>query len=330
MRRREFIVLLSGAAVGWPLDAGAQRVDRMRRVGVLLGRASTDAEGQQQARALEQALSRLGWTDANLQIDIRWAAGDADRIPALARELVDARPDVIVGQATPIIAAVLRETHTIPVVFVAITDPIGSGFVASLSRPGGNATGFVDLEPSLGAKWVELLKEIAPGLARVGYLFNPETSAGGGSYYLDALQSAAASSGIETVATSVGNAAAIEAAVTALAREPTSGLIVMPDIFNAAHQQLIISLAARNRIPAVYAFRFFPAGGGLLSYGINMIDLYRRAASYVDRILRGASPADLPVQLPTKFELVINLKTAKDLGLTIPPSIMVRADEVIE
>ncbi len=243
---------------------------------------------------------------------------------------MDARPDVIVGHTTAAIVALLRETRTIPIVFVAVTDPIGSGFVTSLSRPGGNVTGFIDLEPSLGSKWVEMLKQMVPNLTRLGCIFNPTTAAGGGSYYMNSVEAAASSLGVQAVAAPAHNAEEIERVLTSLAGDPAGGLVVMPDIFNGIHRSLIISTANRLRIPAVYAFRFFAASGGLASYGIDLIDLFRRGASYADRMLRGALAAELPVQLPTKFELVINLKTAKDLGLEIHPSLLARADEVIE
>lgn len=330
MKRRELISIFVGAAM-WPLPASAQKTERIRRVGVLLGRSQADPEGQDQVQALEQGLSRLGWTrDRDVEIDYRWAAGDPERIRALARELVNTQPDVIVAQTTKIVAALLGQTHSVPIVFVAVTDPIGSGFVANFSKPGGNATGFVDLEPSLGGKWVDVLKKIAPKLLRVHCIFNPETAAGGGSYYLHPLQIAASSLGIEAIAEPVRDADGIERAITAIAGEPDSGLVVMPDIFNGVHRKLIISLAAREQVPAIYAFRFFATEGGLVSYGIDLVDQYRQAASYLDRILRGSKAADLPVQMPTKFELVVNLKTAKALGVAIPATLLAHADEVIE
>jgi putative tryptophan/tyrosine transport system substrate-binding protein len=331
MQRRDFITLLGGAAAAWPRATEAQQSNRVRHVGVLFVRAENDPEGQAHAQVFEQEMQKLGWAqDHNVRFDYRWAAGDAERISTFAKQIVDARPDVIVGHTTAAVAALLRETRTIPIVFVAVTDPIGSGFVASLSRPGGNVTGFIDLEPSLGSKWVELLKQMAPNLTRLGCMFNPTTAAGGGSYYMGSVETAASSLGVQAVATPAHNAEDIERVLTSLTGDPAGGLVVMPDIFNGIHRSLIISTANHLRVPAVYAFRFFAASGGLASYGINLTDLFRRGASYADRMLRGATAADLPVQLPTKFELVINLKTAKDLGLEVPPSLLARADEVFE
>ena len=329
MRRREFITLVGGAAASWPFGTEARQSDRIKRVGVLFARAQND--GQVHAQAFEQEMQKLGWSkDHNVRFDYRWAAGDPEHISTFAKEVVDARPDVIVGHTTAAVAALLRETRTIPIVFIGVTDPIGSGFVTSLSRPGGNVTGFVDLEPSLGTKWVELLKQMVPNLTRLGCIFNPATAAGGGSYYMNSVETAASSLGVQAVAAPAHNAEEIERVLTSLAGDPAAGLVVMPDIFNGIHRTLIISTANHLRVPAVYAFRFFATGGGLASYGIDLTDLFRRGAVYTDRVLRGALAADLPVQLPTKFELVINLKTAKDLGLEVPPSLVARADEVIE
>ena len=329
MRRREFITLVGGAAASWPFGTEAQQSDRVKRVGVLFARAQND--GQVHAQVFEQEMQKLGWSkDHNVRFDYRWAAGDPEHISTFAKEIVDARPDVIVGHTTAAVAALLRETRTIPIVFIGVTDPIGSGFVTSLSRPGGNVTGFVDLEPSLGSKWVELLKQMVPNLTRLGCIFNPATAAGGGAYYMSSVETAASSLGVQAVAAPARNADEIERVLTSLAGDPAAGLVVMPDIFNGIHRTLIISTANRLRVPAVYAFRFFATGGGLASYGVDLTDLFRRGAVYTDRVLRGALAADLPVQLPTKFELVINLKTAKDLGLEVPPSLLARADEVIE
>jgi putative ABC transport system substrate-binding protein len=329
MKRREFIILVGGAAASWPRAMEAS--DRVRHVGVLFVRAQNDPGGQAHAQVFEQEMQKLGWVqDHNVHFDYRWAAGDAERMSTFAKEIVDARPDVIIGHTTAAVTALLRETRTIPIVFVAVTDPIGSDFVGSLSRPGGNVTGFIDLEPSLGSKWVELLKQMVPNLTRLDCMFNPTTAAGGGSYYMNSVETAASSLGIHAAAAPAHNAEEIERVLTSLADDPAGGLVVMPDFFNGIHRSLIISAANRLRIPAVYAFRFFAAEGGLASYGIDIIDLFRRGAVYADRILRGALATDLPVQLPTKFELVINLKTAKDLGLEVPPSLLARADEVIE
>jgi putative ABC transport system substrate-binding protein len=331
MRRREFITLVGGAAASWPFGTEAQQSDRLKRVGVLFVRAQNDPEGQVHPQVFEQEMQKLGWAkDHNVRYDYRWAAGDVERISTFAKEIVDGRPDVIVGHTTAAVAALRRETRTIPVVFIAVTDPIGSGFVTSLSRPGGNVTGFIDLEPSLGSKWVELLKQLVPSLTRLGCIFNPATAAGGGSYYMRSVAAGASSLGVQAVAAPVHNAEEIERVITSLAGDPAGGLVVMPDFFNGIHRSLIISTANNLRVPAVYAYRFFATGGGLASYGVDLTDLFRRGAVYADRVLRGALAADLPVQLPTKFELVINLKTAKDLGLEVPPSLLARADEVIE
>ncbi len=331
MRRREFITLIGGAAASWPSRTEAQQSDPFKRIGVLFVRAQNDPEGQVHAQVFEQEMQKLGWSkDHNVRFDKRWAAGDAERISTIAKEIVDARPDVIVCHTTAAVAALLRETRTIPVVFIAVTDPVGSGFVSSLSRPGGNVTGFIDLEPSLGSKWVELLKQMAPNLTHLSCIFNPATAAGGGSYYMNSVEAAASSLGVQALAAPAHNAEEIERVLTSLAQEPPGGLVVMPDIFNGVHRSLIISTANHLRIPAVYAFRFFATGGGLASYGVDLTDLFRRAAAYADRVLRGALTADLPVQLPTKFEFVINLKTAKNLALEVPSSLLARADEVIE
>jgi putative ABC transport system substrate-binding protein len=329
MRRRKFISLVGGAAASWPFGTQAQQSDRVKRVGVLFARAQND--GQVHAQAFEQEMQKLGWSkDHNVHFDYRWAAGDAERISTFAKEVVDAQPDVIVGHTTAVAAALLRETRTIPIVFIGVTDPIGSGFVTSFSRPGGNLTGFVDLEPSLGSKWVELLKQMVPNLTRLSCIFNPATAAGGGSYYMNSVETAASSLGIQAVAAPAHNAEEIGRVLTSLALDPAAGLVVMPDIFNGVHRTLIISTANRLRLPAVYAFRFFATGGGLASYGIDLTDLFRRGAVYTARVLRGALAADLPVELPTKFELVINLKTARALGIDLPATLLARADEVIE
>jgi putative tryptophan/tyrosine transport system substrate-binding protein len=330
IRRRHFIALLGGA-VAWPLAAHAQQVDRMRRIGVLIPLAESDAVAQTEVAAFLEGLQQAGWTEGrNARIDIRWAGGDVDRIRKYAKELVALQPDVILARTTPVTAALLQETRTVPIVFVGASDPVGSGFAASMARPGGNATGFTNVEASLGGKWVELLKEINPRIARIGVLWDPQTSPGGGSYYLRLVQDAARSIAVETIAIPVHNSADIERAIEAFARAADAGLLVQPDVTIHSNRALIISLAARYRLPAVYTFPFYATEGGLASYGIEPVDLYRRAAPYVDRILRGAKPSDLPVQAPTKFELVINLKTAKALGIDIPPTLLARADEVIE
>jgi len=329
MQRREFVMLL-GAAAAWPLAARAQQPERMRRIGVLMSVAADDSEGQARLRAFVQGLQELGWTDGrNVRIDTRWAAGDVDRFRKYAEELVALGSDVILASGGAAAGALLQATRAVPIVFTQTPDPVGAGYVASLAQPGGNATGFTNLEPTMPGKWLELLKEIAPRVARVAMLFNPATA----SYfdlYLKPFQAAASSFGVEAIAAPVHDRSDLEAVIAAHAREPNGGLIVMPDTFLIAHRAEVTSLAARYRRPAVYPYRLFTKVGGLLSYGNDSVDNYRRAAGYADRILKGEKPADLPVQAPTKFELVINLKTAKALGVTVPSTLVDRADEVIE
>jgi putative tryptophan/tyrosine transport system substrate-binding protein len=328
MRRREFIAGLGGAAA-WPLVAQAQQPDA-RRIGVLDGGAETDPASQQAFVALKQALAALGWNEgSNLHIDPRWSAGDINRTSSLAKELVALQPDVILTASTPTTAAIHRETQTIPIVFAAVADPVGSGFVESLSHPGGNITGFLNLEATLAEKWLELLKEIAPGTKRVGVMFNPQT-APFAQYYLRPIENMARKFGVTTFRLPVRDDNDIENAREELARDRDSGLIAMNDSFVLVHRRLIIELAARHQIPTIYTDKINSMDGGLISYGVTLPDLFSRAAVYVDRILRGANPAELPVQGPTKFELVINLKTAKALGLTVPATLLARADEVIE
>ena len=303
----------------------------MRRLGVLGLFDENDAESRAEFTAFREALGKLGWTDGrNLRIDYRWVAGQVARIDSLAKDLVALRPEVILCRSTPVTAAVLKETRTIPIVFMVVSDPVGDGLVASFARPGGNVTGFTNVEASLGGKWLELLKELAPRVTRISVMFNPKTSPGGGFYYWRLVENAAASFPVKVTATTIQDAAKIEHAIIAFAREPGGGLLVLPDITNLTHRGLISSLAERHRLPAIYSWRFMPKAGGLISYGVDYIDLYRRAASYVDRILRGAKPSELPVQAPVKFELIINRKTAKALGLAVPQSLVLRADEVIE
>jgi len=329
MKRREFITLLGGAAA-WPIAARAQQGEQMRRIGVLMGYAVNDREGQANFAAFQGGLQTLGWTDGrNIRIDARWAAADTNLMQRFAKELVALQPDLILTQNTPITALMLQQTHTIPIIFANVSDPVGSGFVASLSRPGGNVTGFIDMEGSMAGKWLELLKEVAPRIARVAFLFNPAT-APFAEYYLNHFKAAAASFAVEAIAAPVRDTSELESVVAAQAREPNSGLIVMPEAFMNVHRAEVTSLAARYRLPAVYPRRFFAELGGLLSYGNDQSDNFRRAATYVDRILKGANPGDLPIEQPIKFELIINLKAAKALGLAIPPSILARADEVIE
>jgi putative ABC transport system substrate-binding protein len=331
MRRREFITLLGGAAAGWPLAAHAQQPDGMRRIGILMAIAESDPEGQARVAGFREGLRKVGWAEGrNIRIDTRWAPPrDAEARQRFAKELVALRPDLILAQATPTTATLLQQTRTIPIVFVGVSDPIGSGFVASFPRPGGNVTGFITMEPTMAGKWLELLKEIAPRVARIALLFNPAT-APYAEYYLTPFKSAAASFGVEAIAVPVRDTSELESAIVAQARAPNGGFIVMPDTFLNAHRAEITSLAARHRLPAVYPFRFFPELGGLLSYGTDLVDDYRRAASYADRILKGAKPSELPVQAPAKFELVVNLKAAKALGLEVPSLLQQRADEVIE
>jgi ABC-type uncharacterized transport system substrate-binding protein len=330
MRRRQFITLLGGAAATWPLTARAQQPERVRRVVVWMARAVDEAEEQRRVTAFRQGLQTLGWTDGrSIRTDYRWELGDSDRRQTIAKEIVEQRPDVIVAEYTVRVTALSRESHTIPIVFVNVSDPIGSGFVASLARPGGTITGFTSNEPTLGSKWPELLKEIALGVGRMGFMFNPDTAPYAAAF-LHLAEPAARVIGAELITTRVHNDTEIERAITALGSEPGSGLIVLPEPTTNARSALIIGWAARSRVPAIYAFRFQAIGGGLLSYGVDPADEFRGAASYVDRILRGAKPADLPVQAPTKFLLVVNLKTAKALGLTVPPTLLVQADEVIK
>jgi putative ABC transport system substrate-binding protein len=329
IRRREFVTLLGGAAA-WPLAAHAQQDGRMRRIGVLIGGDENDPEQKRRIAAFTQALAALGWTDSrNVRIDVRWGGADINRIRALAQELVGSQPNLIVTSSTPVTVAIQRETRTIPIVFANVADPVASGIVARLNRPSGNITGFANLEASLGGKWLELLSEIAPGLKRAAITFNPETYPI--STFMPSFETAAQSLKVVPSIAPVHNEAEIETAITALGREPGGGLVVMGgDIFMIAHRAPIISAAARHNVPAVYAQSDFASDGGLLSYDVDRVDNWRRAASYVDRILRGEKPGDLPVQFPTKFEMVVNRKAATALGLAIPPSILLRADEVIE
>jgi putative ABC transport system substrate-binding protein len=331
MRRREFIAMLGGVAVAWPHAARAQQRDRMRHIGVLMGYAESDREGQTFVAAFREGLQKLGWAeDRNIRIDFRWvAASDVESMQRFAKELVALQPDLILSNNTPTTAALLQQTRIIPIVFASTVDPVGSGFVASLPRPGGNVTGFINMEDSMAGKWLELLKEIAPRVNRVAFLFNPAT-APFAEYFLNPFKAAARSFALEAIAAPVRDSSELESVVAAQAREPNGGLIVMPQAFTTVHHAEITSLAARYRLPAVYPFRFFTELGGLLSYGNDFADNYRRAASYVDRVLKGAKPSELPVQAPVKFELVINLKTAKALGLDVPLHLQQRADEVIE
>ena len=327
--RREFITLLGGAAATWPLAARAQQGGRMRRVGVLQNLASDDPAEQARLMAFGQGLQELGWTiGQNVRIENRWSAGDPDRIRRNTEEMVALAPDVILASGNAGVAPLLQATRTVPVVFVIVPDPVGAGFVDSLARPGGNATGFIAYEYGLSGKWLEVLKEIAPGVTRAAVIRDPALASGPGQFA--AIQSIAPSLGVEVSPVNVRDAGEIERAITAFAHSPNGGLIVTGSALVGIHRHLIIALAARHKLPAVYVERTYVAAGGLISYGSDFLDQYRRAASYVDRILKGEKPADLPVQAPTKYELVINLKTAKALGLDLPASVLARADEVIE
>jgi putative tryptophan/tyrosine transport system substrate-binding protein len=328
MQRREFITLLGGA-VALPLAARAQESERMRRIGVLLPGTADDAEYQARMAAFLQGLQQLGWSDGrNVRIDIRYAAGDANLIRKYAAELIALAPDVILAPGTTSLGPLLQATRTVPIVFTTLLDPVGAGFVDSLARPGGNATGFIAFEYGLSGKWLELLKQIAPSLTRVAILRDPATAAGIGQFA--AIQSVAPSFGVELRPIDMRKADEIERAVAAFARSSNGGLIVTAGSGSAMHRGLIIMLAARHQLPAVYSAHHFVTGGGLISYGPDRVDQYRQAAGYIDRILKGEKPSDMPVQAPTKYELVINLKTAKALGLTVPPTLLARADEVIE
>jgi putative tryptophan/tyrosine transport system substrate-binding protein len=328
VRRRDFITLLGGA-VAWPLAARAQQGERTRRIGALMNLAADDSESQVRVVAFAQGLSELGWTEGrNLRIDFRWAAGEVDRFRSHAAELVALAPDVILASASPGVTAVQQATRTLPVVFVTVVDPVGAGIVPNLARPGGNTTGFTLFEYAVSGKWLEQLKEIAPRVTRVAVLRDSASAAGIGQFA--AIQSAASSFGVELVPLGGQDGAEIERGITAFARSANGALIVTAATSTRVHRELIIKLAARHRLPAVYSDRVFVAGGGLISYGPDRVDHFRRAAGYVDRILKGGKPGDLPVQAPTKYELVINLKTAKALGLTVPDTLLARADEVIE
>jgi len=330
VRRRAFITLLGGAAA-WPLAARAQQSERMRRVGVLMPFAETDPVAMAQLSGFIQGLAQLGWTDGrNVRMDVRWTAGSVDRARMFAKELVDLQPDVILAHSTPPTAALQHETRTIPIVFAVVSDPVGVGFVASLPRPGGNLTGFIQMEASIGGKWLELLTEIAPSVKRATVMFNPNTAPYARSYYLPSFEAAAQSFKVAPIMASVHSEAEIETAITSLGREPGGGLVVLPDTFLQVHRAAIILLAARNNVPAAYFDHIFAVDGGLFAYGPDEVDVFRRAAPYVDRILKGEKPADLAVQAPTKYVLTLNLKTAKALGIDVPLQLQQRADEVIE
>jgi putative ABC transport system substrate-binding protein len=331
MRRRQFITLL-GAAAGWPLAVGAQQSDRVRRIGVLTGYTESDLEAHARLSIFRQRLQELGWTiGRNLWIDYRWSGGDPNQARTLAKELVELQPDVILGETTSSVRALQQMTAAIPIVFTNLSNPIGSGFIASMARPAGNITGFTNFESSMGGKWLQVIKELLPSIQRSAIMFNPEVSTHiAKGYYLDSLEDAAKRLMVEQVATPVRNADDIKDVIESLARKSDGALIVLPDTFTLVHRELIVRLTAHNRVPAVYSFRLFAQAGGLISYGINATEQFPRAASYVDRILKGEKPADLPAQTPTKYDLIFNLKTAKALDLTISESFLARADEVIE
>src|SRR5215471_9057512 len=328
MRRREFITSIGAALAAYPLTVSAQQNERARRIAVLIG-IEDDAEGQARLAAFRKGMHDLGWSEGrDMQMDVRFGSGDADRIRAYGAELIRGTPDVILANGSLAVAALKQQTKTIPIVFAQVVDPVNSGFVDSLAHPGGNITGFVSLNFGMGAKWLEILKQIAPRVVRVGVLRDPQTPGGAGQ--TGAIQAATSSFGVELKALDVRDAATIEHGLSTFAREPNNGLIVLSSPAASVHHKLIVDLAARFRIPAIYPYPFFVRSGGLLSYGIDNYDLWPKAAGYVDRILKGANPAELPVQEPTKFALVINLKTAKALGLVVPPQLLARADEVIE
>ncbi len=330
MRRRDLLALFACGAVQPPLAAFAQQAEQVRQIGVLIGLSESDPEAPSRVAAFQQGLEALGWIDRrNIQITYRWAP-DEQRIRSSAQELVALRPDLIVAGSSLVASALLRETRTTPIVFVTASDPVGDGFVASLARPAGNATGFTNSTATMGGKWLEMIRETAPDVTRVGVMFNPETAPAGGAYFLQAIEGVAVSVGLRALATPVREPAQIESALRDIVREPGGSFIVMPDHFTTNHRSVIIAQAAQHRLPAVYPFRYFATEGGLMSYGADLVDLYRRTGTYVDHILRGVKPGELPVQAPAKFDLVINLKVARQLGLTISRILLVRADEVIE
>jgi putative ABC transport system substrate-binding protein len=332
IRRRDFITLLGGATAAWPLSARAQHGDRVRRIGILMLVGETDPQAHAELAAFTTELQRLGWTvEQNVRIDYRWADGDVSRLQALATQLVELRPDLVVAQGSAALAALRQATQTLPIVFADVTDPVGQGLVQSLARPGGNVTGFAMFEFSMGGKWLDVLKKLVPSMKRVAVLSNPPTpTAPFGKLYFQSIAAAAPRFGIEPFAMEIDNEADVERRLSDLAREQNSGLIVLLDAFTYVHRDFIIGQAARHRIPAVYTVSFFAEGGGLASYGVDLVYQLRQAAAYVDRIFKGAKPADLPVVQPTTFKLVINLKTAKALGVSISDNLLALADELIE
>jgi putative ABC transport system substrate-binding protein len=330
LKRRDFITLVGGAAAAWPFATHAQQRERMRRIGVLMARAANDPEGRKQAAAWQQGIEELGWSPGrNVEIEYRWPAGDASRAEALAKELVDWQPDILVANSTPSLVAARQATQTIPIVFVAVADPVAQGFVQSLAHPGGNITGFGTEEPSMGAKWVQLLTEMAPRLKSIMVMFNPD-SAPFARMFLPAMETVRATSAFELIVSPVRDESELGRAIAMAGRQQSGGLIALPDSFTSSRREMIVASTAKQHLPAIYSVSEFARSGGLIAYGIDRVDLFRRSAAYVDRILKGEKAADLAVQQPSKFELVINLKTAKTLGLTVPPSLLARADEVIE
>jgi putative tryptophan/tyrosine transport system substrate-binding protein len=330
MKRREFIGLIGGAAVAASSPARAEQTS-VKHVGMLMGYAQDDPDTKARIAAFREAFEQLGWKDGhNVAITYRFGVGEIDRVRGYAKELVNSNPDVIVCETTPTLKAVADQTSTVPIVFVSVTDPVSDGFVADLAHPGGNITGFTNFEATMGGKWIELLKKIAPSAKRVGIIFNPDTAPGGGGFFLKSAAASAPALQVELLPFPVHSDDEIGQAVAGLGREPGGGLVVMLDVFTAVHRPAIITQAAASRLPTVFPWRFGATDGGLVSYGVDVPDLHRRAADYVDRILKGAKPADLPVQEPTKFELVINLKTAKALGIEVSPTLLATADEVIE
>jgi putative ABC transport system substrate-binding protein len=330
MRRRSFTIGL-GALVGAPFVARAQTVDHAKRIGVLTPFASTDSDTLGHLEVFRSELAKLGWKeDRDVQIDYRWGDADPVRIRSHAKELVELRPDILLGRSTPVAKALAGETQTIPIIFVVVSDPVGDKLVASIARPGGNVTGFTNVEASLGGKWLGLLRELAPAIVRAGIMFNPRTSPSGGSYYMHLIEDAAKSTTVKVVAMPVDDVSAIQRSIDAFAQEPNSGMVILPDVLTTGHRHIIIRAAAHHKLPAIYAYRYIVAEGGLASYGVDVSDLYRRAAIYADRVLRADKAGDLPVQAPIKFELSINLKVARTLGLSVSPTLLALADDVVE
>jgi putative tryptophan/tyrosine transport system substrate-binding protein len=328
--RRKFLATLGGGAVAWPLAASAQHLGKVPLVGALIPFAEGDEEAERRRNAFQRGLEAFSWTNGqNIRIEYRWVGSDPNRIRSYAADIVGLAPDVILANATPVLAAIRQETRTIPIVFVQVIDPVSRGFVKSLAQPGGNVTGFTNFEFPMGGKWVEVLKEVAPRITSIAVVFNPDTAPYGEPFFQQ-ITTSASSLSIEAIEARVRNVVELEKAVAGIAAKSNGSLIVLPDTFTTVHRDSIIALADRHQLPGVYPFRYFATRGGLVSYGVDAEDMFRRSASYIDRILKGEKPADLPVQAPTKYELVINLKTAKALGLTIPPTLLARADEVIE